>query len=172
MKEEKLKENKISKEVDEGANKQFLTFRIDKEEYGVELMSIREIKGWSSTTKLPNSPSFMKGVINLRGIVIPIFDLKNRFNMGETNPTEKNVVIIIAIGDRMIGVLVDAVSDILTVQQDQVKTAPQVESGIDQDFIDGLISTNDKMVVILNAEKIFDEQTIEEAEKVTSTTNI
>src|SRR5690348_13029709 len=91
---------------------QFLTFNVSGEEYGVALMTVREIKGWSKATRLPNSPEFMKGVINLRGVVIPIFDLKRRFEMGDIEPNEKNVVIILAVGKRLMGILVDAVSDI------------------------------------------------------------
>ncbi len=169
MKEDKTKRNTKLKIDSDNAARQFLTFRVGKEEYGIELMSIREIKGWAATTKLPNSPSFMKGVIDLRGIIIPIFDLKNRFHMGETNPTEKNVVIIAAIGSKLIGILVDAVSDILNVQQNKISSANNVESKIDQDFIDGLISVNEKMVKVLNVENIFDDETIKKTEKITTT---
>jgi purine-binding chemotaxis protein CheW len=152
------------KKEDEPAQ-QFLTFSICGEEYGVELMSVREIKGWSKTTRLPNSPEFMKGVINLRGVVIPIFDLRNRFGMGETEPTEKNAVIILAVEKRLIGILVDAVSDILNTTIDQIRPAPHVESKIDASFVSGLIAIEDKMVVLLDVEKIFDMDTIVQAEK-------
>lgn len=146
--------------------KQFLTFHVGGEEYGVELMAVREIKGWTKTTRLPNSPQFMKGVINLRGSVIPIFDLRSRFQMGETEPTEKNAVIILHVGSRLIGVLVDAVSDILNAGVDQIRPAPKVESKIDAAFVSGLIAIDDKMVVIIDAEKIFDMGTLLQAEKV------
>lgn len=151
----------IASEVDNSTQssnqiQQFLTFSVGEEEYGVELMTIREIKGWVATTPLPNSPACMKGVINLRGVVIPIFDLRSRFGLGETTPTEKNVVIIIAVGERLIGVLVDAVSDILSVTKDQIRAAPQVETKISQDFVSGLISVEEKMVVLLNINNLFD----------------
>jgi purine-binding chemotaxis protein CheW len=135
---------------------QFLTFSVDKEVYGVDLLRIREIKGWTETTRLPNSPSFMKGVINLRGSVIPIFDLKGRFEIGETVATEKHVVIILAVGDRLMGILVDAVSDIIEVESDLIKQAPQMESKLDDKFVQGLISIEDKMVVVLDIDSLFD----------------
>jgi purine-binding chemotaxis protein CheW len=141
---------------------QFLTFSVGDEEYGVELMTIREIKGWVATTPLPNSPACMKGVINLRGVVIPIFDLRARFNLGETTPTEKNVVIIIAVGERLIGILVDAVSDILSVTKDQIRPAPQVETKISEDFVSGLISVEEKMVVLLNISNLFDVESLDD----------
>jgi len=143
--------------------RQFLTFCVGDEEYGVELMTVREIRGWVPTTQLPNSLKFMKGVIDLRGIVIPIFDLRHRFDMGKTEPNEKNVVIIIAIGERLIGILVDAVSDILNVAASQIKPAPQVDSKIDADFVNGLISIEGKMVVVLNIENLFDTDTLAKA---------
>ena len=154
--------------TDSGKTRQFLTFNVGEESYGVELMTIREIKGWVATTQLPNSPDFMKGVINLRGVVIPIFDLRHRFGMGQTEPTEKNVVIIIAVGEKLIGILVDAVSDILSSTEDQIRPAPQVDSKIDEDFVNGLISVEEKMVVLLNIENLFDSATLDKAAKVSA----
>lgn len=148
--------------------KQFLSFTIGNESYGVDLMSVREIKGWTTTTRLPNSPDFMKGVINLRGTVVPIFDLRKRFHGGDTNPNEKNAVIIIAVGSRLIGVLVDAVSDILSVNAGQISQAPQVESNIEADFISGLISLEQGMVVLLDVNRIFDIETLNKAHELSS----
>jgi purine-binding chemotaxis protein CheW len=144
----------------EQALQQFLTFNIGSEEYAVGLMSVREIKGWTQTTRLPNSPDFMKGVINLRGVVIPIFDLRKRFSMGDTEPHEKNAVIILSVGDRLIGILVDAVSDILSTNASNIRPAPHVESKIDTNFVSGLIEREEKMVVLLDVEKIFDTTTL------------
>jgi purine-binding chemotaxis protein CheW len=153
-------------------SRQFLTFKVENEEYGVSLMTIREIKGWSKPTVLPNSPPFMKGVINLRGVVIPIFDLRHRFEMGTTDANEKNVVIIIAVKDRFIGALVDAVSDILTVSNEQIKPAPKMETNINEDYVEGLIQSDDKMVVILNIENLFDTDTLVKAEKLSINADI
>ena len=109
----------------------FLTFTIDKSEYAVDIMIVREIRGWTEVTRLPNTPEEMRGVMNLRGIIIPIFDLRTRFKLGVTNPTPKNVVIILAAGDKTIGILVDTVSDILDADNNQIKPAPENDMDID-----------------------------------------
>lgn len=147
---------------------QFLTFTLGEEEYGIDIMKVREIRGWSDTTRLPNSPKYMRGVINLRGVVIPIFDLRSRFSMGETEANEKNVVIVMMVGDRTIGILVDAVSDILNVTEEDIRPAPHMETGIDDDFVGGLISVQERMVVVLEVDHMFDKQLLDKAEKAIS----
>lgn len=137
-----------------GDGRQFLTFTIGGEEYGVDIMLVREVKGWSETTRLPNSPEFMRGVLNLRGVIIPIFDMAARFGLGLTNATDLHVIIIMAVGDRTIGILVDGVSDILTVGGDEIKPAPNRDTGIDDQFVDGLIAVQDHMVVLLNMQQL------------------
>ena len=134
---------------------QFLTFTINDEEYGVDIMAVREIKGWTETTRLPNSPAYMRGVINLRGLIIPIFDLRARFGREQTIASVKNVVIILAVGERNIGILVDSVSDILTVNNSEVKPAPETEHKEEASYINGLISLDDRMVVLLIVQKLF-----------------
>jgi purine-binding chemotaxis protein CheW len=104
----------------------------------------------------------MRGVMNLRGLIIPIFDLRTRFNRGQTEATPKHVVIILAVGERTIGILVDTVSDILDVNGDQIKPAPE-DTQTDAAFISGLISLEDRMVVLLNVERLFDAKHIENA---------
>lgn len=151
--------------AERGPTQQFLTFTISGEEYGVEIMKVREIKGWTETTRLPNSPDFMKGVINLRGVVIPIFDLKSCFKMGNTIPHEKNVVIILVVKERLVGILVDAVSDILSVGADEVRPAPHMEVKVDAEFINGLISMDEKMVVLLDVDHLFDSETLDKVEQ-------
>lgn len=152
-----------SKNETSADNLQFLTFTLGNEEYGVDIMLVREIKGWTDTTRLPNSPKFMRGVMNLRGAIIPIFDLRTRFGMGLTEATAKNVVIILYAGNRTIGILVDAVSDILNADVDAIKPAPEAETGINDKFVNGLISVGDRMVVLLDVEKLFDKEAIHEA---------
>lgn len=146
-----------------GMAQQFLTFTVESEEYGVDIMTVREIKGWTETTRLPNSPEFMRGVMNLRGLIIPIFDLRTRFRRGLTEVTPKHVVIILAVGERNIGILVDTVSDILDASADQIKPAPTADAQIDAAFISGLISLENRMVVLLNVDHLFDIQHIDKA---------
>lgn len=139
----------------ESDSKQYLTFTVMGEEYGVDIMIVREIKGWTESTRLPNSPECQRGVMNLRGVIIPIFDLRARFGRGLTQADAKHVVIILAVGERTIGILVDAVSDILTVDQDTVKPAPAMQVAEGADYINGLISLDQRMVVLLEVGTLF-----------------
>ncbi len=129
---------------------QFLTFTVGKEEFGVDIMMVREVKGWSETTRLPNTPEHLRGVLNLRGIIIPIFDLRARFGGGLTDANEKNVVVIIAVGNRTLGILVDTVSDILTVSGADIKPSPETSIGLNEKFVSGLIAVEGRMVVLLD----------------------
>ncbi|MFM9891029.1 MAG: chemotaxis protein CheW [Rickettsiales bacterium] len=146
-----------------GTAQQFLTFTVEREEFGVDIMTVREIKGWSDVTRLPNAPEYMRGVMNLRGAIIPIFDLRARFRRGLTDATVKHVVIILAVGTRNIGLLVDTVSDILDVRADQIKPAPAAESDAEPEYIGGLISLDERMVVLLDVAYLFDRRVIEHA---------
>ena len=135
---------------------QFVTFAIGNEEYAVDIMKVREIQAWSEVTVLPNQPEYMRGVLNLRGIIVPIFDLRCRFGNGLTDATPLHVVIIVAVGDRIMGLLVDAVSDILTINTEEILPVPEIEARGDQRFLSGLITVNDRMVATLEIEKLFD----------------
>ncbi len=154
MDTQQIAEAQAAKPVLEGGTVQFLTFTIDAAEYGVDIMAVREVKGWTETTRLPNRPEYIRGVLNLRGAIIPIFDLRARFGEGITKATEKHVVVILAVGPRIAGVLVDAVSDILTVKHDEVKPPPQDSSSGREQFINGLIPVEERMVVLLDMEKL------------------
>jgi purine-binding chemotaxis protein CheW len=157
-----------SKQAAEKINtRQFLTFKVENNEYGVNIMKVMEIRGWSEATRIPNSPDYMLGVINLRGLVIPIFDLRTRFGQGQTKATEKNVVIVISVGERVIGILVDAVSDILTVAENDIKPAPtSAETGIEDEYVNGLISQGEKMVILLDVDYLFDKKTLNDAASI------
>ncbi len=138
-----------------GKHLQYLTFTVQDGEYGVDIMTVREIKGWTDTTRLPNSPTYMRGVINLRGLIIPIFDLRCRFSGELTDATPKHVVIILALHSRTIGILVDTVSDILNTNEGAIKPAPQSETQVNEKYVNGLISVEERMVVLLNVEHLF-----------------
>lgn len=139
-----------------GPTEQFITFTIGAEEYGVDIMSVREIKGWAATTALPNSPPYVRGVINLRGIIVPIFDLRARFGLGATETTKTHVVIIVAVQNRIIGILVDAVSDILTIPSGDIRSVPDMDRSIDDAFLDGLVAVGTRMVAIIALDRLFD----------------
>jgi len=134
---------------------QYVTFAVDNSQYGIEITKVREIKGWSEPTELPNSPYAMRGVQNLRGVIVPIFDLRAQFGLGETQAREEHVVIIVTLGDRLIGVLVDAVSDILTLEPGEVLPVPAMEQSGSQRFLSGLVSRDNRMVALLKLEELF-----------------
>jgi len=158
---DKTREKEKEVAAHKGMAQQFLTFTVENEEYGVDIMTVREIKGWTETTRLPNSAEYMRGVMNLRGLIIPIFDLRTRFHQGVTETTPKHVVIILAVGERNIGILVDTVSDILDASADQIKPAPTADTQVDAVFISGLISLENRMVVLLDVDHLFDPKHIE-----------
>lgn len=151
-----------------GEARQFLSFTVGNEEYGVDIMTVREIKGWTEVTRLPNTPEFIRGVMNLRGLIIPIFDLRTRFHLGVTEATAKHVVIILAVGERNIGILVDTVSDILDASAEQIKPPPDTGGDIQKQCVSGLISNNDRMVVVLDVSKLFDAGLLKATENVSA----
>jgi purine-binding chemotaxis protein CheW len=135
---------------------QFITFTLGAEEYGIDIMVVREIKGWTETTMIPNAPSHVRGVINLRGVIVPIFDLRARFNMGLTVTTAMHVVIIVATGSRTIGLLVDTVSDIISVDPKAIRPVPEMGLPAQDQFIDGLVAMEDRMVTLVSLAGLFD----------------
>ena len=134
---------------------QFITFTLDGQEYGIDIMVVREIKGWSETTTIPNAPDYVRGVINLRGVIVPIFDLRSRFGMGRTSPSPTHVVIIVHTKGKTIGLLVDAVSDIITIQPDAIRPVPEMGLPTDDRFLDGLVAHGDRMVTLISLNGLF-----------------
>ncbi len=142
----------------EGELRQFLTFTVGGSEFGVNIMDVREIRGWVDITRLPNTPDYMRGVMNLRGSIIPIFDVRQRFGQGMTETTPKHVIVILAVGRRNIGLLVDAVSDILNVSESQIRPAPdEGDTHAQEAYVEGLISLEERMVVLLTVAHLFAE---------------
>ncbi len=135
---------------------QFITFSIGNEEFGVDIVTVQEIKGWTATTNLPSAPSYMLGVLNLRGIIVPICDLRARFGLGDTIPSKNHVIVIVMVSDRIIGILVDAVSDILTVGASRIRPVPEMGGNIDQRFLSGLVAVDNRMVALLELKLLFD----------------
>ncbi len=139
-----------------GTEEQYVTFTVGAEEYGVNILAVREIRGWTPESRLPNLPDYVRGVINLRGIIIPIFDLRARFGGGATEVTKRHVVVVMQVGERTRGILVDAISDILAIGQDAIKPPPDVDSGlIDAEYLSGLYTAENRMVTLLNVDKLF-----------------
>lgn len=134
---------------------QFITFTLGQEEYGIDIMVVREIKGWTETTAIPNAPPHVRGVINLRGIIVPIFDLRARFGVGVTVPTSMHVVIIVAAGTRTVGLLVDTVSDIISVEPNKIRDVPDMGVPTEDQFLEGLVAMEDRMVTLVSLAGLF-----------------
>ena len=136
------------------SKRQFITFRSGEQEFGADIMTIREIRGWTETTPLPHAPVYIRGVINLRGVVLPVVDLKARLGHEPTDANHKHVIVVIEMGDRIIGLLVDAVSDILTVTTGDIQTTPELARDGSASFLDGIAVLADRMVTILSMERL------------------
>jgi purine-binding chemotaxis protein CheW len=150
-----LGQDNLDRQANAENTKQFITFTLGQEEYGIDIMVVREIKGWTETTMIPNAPSHVRGVINLRGVIVPIFDLRARFGMGLTTPTKMHVVIIVAAGTRTIGLLVDTVSDIISVDPKAIRPVPEMGLPTDDQFLDGLVALEERMVTLVSLAGLF-----------------
>lgn len=139
-------------------NDQYLTFIMAGEEYGVDILCVQEIRGWESATLIPNAPPHIKGVINLRGTIVPIIDLRQCFGMQAIEYTAITVVIVLKVksdeGSRIMGIVVDAVSDVYALAESEMRPAPDLGDSIETEFIKGLVSVNEKMVILLNIDKL------------------
>jgi purine-binding chemotaxis protein CheW len=133
---------------------QLVAFAVGAETYGVEITAVREIRAWSGVTALPNTAPFVRGVINLRGTIVPVIDLKARFGQGLAEPGKTHVVIVLAIGARWVGVLVDAVSDILTVARGAIQPVPGAAEGSEAGLLQGLLTHDERMVGLVDTEKL------------------
>jgi len=137
--------------------RELTSFWAGGQEYCVDIMSVRELRGWSAATPLPQSPQYMRGVINLRGAVLPIMDLAERLDLPPTQPSERSVIIVVQVGERLVGLLVDAVSDILSINPDQIQPTPDVGCDQAKAFIRGLITIDDRMVSEIAVERLLPE---------------
>lgn len=140
--------------VKTGSSRELISFRIGEQEFSVDIMVVREIRGWTPATPLPRSPTYLCGVINLRGAVLPIIDLANRLGFDATTPTQRHVIIVAQIGRQVVGLLVDAVSDILTVSDDVVQPPPDVASEMVRNFVQGLIAIDSRMISLISLDGI------------------
>ncbi len=139
---------------------QYLTFMLDGEEYGVDILRVQEIKGWDSVTPIPNTPEYIKGVINLRGTIIPIFDLRERFDLEPVPYGPTTVVIVLKVknpdddGSRTMGIVVDAVSEVYNIEKEDLKASPDFGSAVSTNFVQGLATIDDKMIIVLDIDDL------------------
>ena len=133
---------------------QVVCFTIGEESYGIDIRQVREIRAWQVATPLPNTPPFVRGVINLRGTIVPVLDLRARFGQGTTTPSAAHVIIVVTVGTRIIGILVDAVSDIVTVPEDEVRPVPEIGGSDAAECLNGLATVNDQLIALVSVERI------------------
>ncbi len=133
---------------------EFLTFKLGSEEYGLEILKVQEIRGYDAITHIANAPEFIKGVVNLRGIIVPIIDMRIKFNLGKVEYDQFTVVIILNVSGRVMGIVVDGVSDVITLTPEQVKPAPDFAAHLDTDYIIGLGTVDERMLILMDIEKL------------------
>ncbi|GHC89526.1 chemotaxis protein CheW [Pseudorhodoferax aquiterrae] len=133
---------------------EYLTFRLGQEEYGIDILKVQEIRGYEQPTRIAHAPHFLKGVVNLRGTIVPIVDMRLKFNCSQAEYNSFTVVIILHLRARIVGIVVDSVSDVLQLQSDQIRPAPEVETSVDANCIVGLGALSERMLILLDIERL------------------
>jgi purine-binding chemotaxis protein CheW len=134
--------------------REYLTVRLGEEEYGIDILKVQEIRGYEQPTRIANAPSFIKGVVNLRGVIVPIVDMRLKFGLGSAEYNDFTVVIILNLGARVVGMVVDSVSDVMELSPDQIRDTPEIDSVVDSSYITGLGTLNDRMLILIAIEKL------------------
>ena len=137
-------------------SRQLITFEIGDRRLGIDIMAVREIRAWSPATPLPNVPSHVRGVVNLRGVVLPVLDLRLRLGWGTTDPSARHVIIVVRIADQLQGIIVDAVSDIVTLMPDDVQPVPDVGEVSATAFLEGIATIDERLIMILGLDRLAD----------------
>jgi purine-binding chemotaxis protein CheW len=135
-------------------NGEYLTFRLGAEEYGIDILKVQEIRSYEAPTRIANAPAFIKGVVNLRGVIVPIVDLRLKLGCDSNDYNSFTVVIVLNVRGRVVGAVVDSVSDVLELSRDSIKPAPEMASAVDTSFITGISSVNDRMLILMDIEAL------------------
>ncbi|MBL8420049.1 MAG: chemotaxis protein CheW [Dechloromonas sp.] len=133
---------------------EFLTFTLGQEEYGIEILKVQEIRSYEAVTTIANAPEFIKGVVNLRGTIVPIVDMRIKFRLGAADYTQFTVVIILNVAGRVVGMVVDSVSDVIALRTEQIRPAPDFSSSFDVKYITGLGTVDSRMLILVDIEKL------------------
>ena len=147
---------------------EYLTFTLGREEYGIDILKVQEIRGYDPVTHIANAPEFIKGVINLRGVIVPIVDMRIKFKVGEPTYHEFTVVIIMNVLDRVIGMVVDGVSDVVALTPEQIRPTPEMGAALNTDYITGLGTVNDQMLILVDIEKLMGSEEMQIVDRVTN----
>ena len=140
------------------AERQYVIFKLDKEEYGVDIMHVKEISEYKESVKVPSAPSFVDGIINYRGVITPIINLRRKFKLEIKENTSSTRIIIINLNNKQVGFLVDDASQVLTIDEKDIDPAPELITNIDDKFINGIAKINERMVILLDLEKVLNEE--------------
>jgi len=140
-----------------GEQNQFLTFTLGGEEYGIDILKVQEIRGYSAITHIPNAPPHVKGIINLRGTVVPVVDLRAKFGMNAVDYTKFTVIVVVMVAEKIAGLVVDAVSDVLNIAASDVRPAPDFGLRCDTRFMRGVVSVSDKLAVLLDIDRLLND---------------
>ncbi|MGV8899454.1 MAG: chemotaxis protein CheW [Burkholderiaceae bacterium] len=141
-------------QADAQGRNEFLAFTLGQEEYGIDILKVQEIRGYEVVTRIANAPDFLKGVINLRGIIVPVVDMRIKFKLGTPTYDQFTVVIILNIGGRIMGMVVDSVSDVITLVPEQIKPAPDLGAAFDSDYLIGLGTVEERMLILVDIDKL------------------
>ncbi len=144
---------------------EYLTFTLGNETYGIDILKVQEIRGYDTVTHIANAPEFIKGVINLRGVIVPIIDMRIKFNVGEPTYHEFTVVIIMNVLNRVIGMVVDSVSDVIALLPEQIRPAPEMGAALDTRYITGLGTQNEQMLILIDIEKLLSSEEMQVIEQ-------
>ena len=144
-----------------GASREFLTFSLCGENYGLDILKVREIRGYDAVTRIANAPAFIKGVIDLRGTIVPILDLRIKFGLPNPAYDQFTVVVILNVSGRVLGVVVDGVSDVVTLSPEQVRPAPSLSPSADTRYVTGLGSIGDRMLILVDIEMLINSDVVE-----------
>lgn len=136
------------------ANDEFLTFALGDEEYGVDILKVQEIRGYDAVTRLPDAPDYIKGVINLRGTIVPVIDMRLKFRLARAEYNALTVMIVLNVVDRVIGMVVDSVSDVVRLGGEQIRTVPELGATIDRQFLTGIGTLDERMLILLDIERL------------------
>lgn len=133
---------------------EFLAFTLGQEEYGIDILKVQEIRGYETVTRIANAPAFIKGVVNLRGVIVPIIDMRIKFNLADPTYDQFTVVIILNVGGRVVGMVVDGVSDVISLTPEQIRPSPDFSSDLDTGYIFGIGTLNERMLILVDIEKL------------------
>lgn len=147
-------------------DQEYLLFTLGNEEYGIEVLKVQEIRGYDRVTRIANSPEFIVGITNLRGVIVPIIDLRVKFQLASADINDNTVTIVLNLCDRVVGIVVDGVSDVLALRADQIKPAPDFTATLSTKYLLGLGSLDDRMLILIDIEKLLNSDEMEIVQKV------